>query len=88
MATKLADLKARGLATDIPGLESLLRQKTSVAKEITAVEQRADERKQCQDQRAKLRNELRAVREQMTARRKDQLKSINANLGLTIKDYI
>jgi len=87
VATKLADLKARGLATDIPGLESLLRQKTSVAKEIAAVEQRADERKQCQDQRAKLRGELKEIRDKMTARRKDQLKGINANLGLTIKDY-
>ena len=61
MATKLADLKARGLATDIPGLELLLRQKTSVAKEIAAVEQRTDERKQCRDQRKKLRAELKEV---------------------------
>ncbi|MCK4356838.1 PHP domain-containing protein [Candidatus Bipolaricaulota bacterium] len=37
VATKLADLKARGLATDIPGLELLLRQKTSVAIEIAKV---------------------------------------------------
>ncbi len=87
MATKLADLKARGLATDIPGLESLLRQKTSVAKEIAAVEQRTDERKQCWEQRTKFRTELRDVREKMTERRKSQLKGINANLGVTIKDY-
>ena len=87
VATKLADLKARGIATDIPGLELLLREKTSVAKDIAAVEQRADERKQCQDQRAKLRTELKDVRQEMTNRRKAQLKSINANLGVTIKDY-
>ena len=87
VATKLADLKARGLATDIPGLESLLRQKTSVAKEIAAVEQRSDERKQCQEQRRKLRAELKEVREKMTVRRKSQLKGINANLRWTIKDY-
>lgn len=87
VATKLADLKARGLATDIPGLELLLRQKTSVAKEITGVEQRTDERKQCREQRINLRTELKEVREKMTARRKDQLKGINANLGRIIKDY-
>lgn len=88
VATKLADLKARGLATDIPGLEVLLRQKTSVAKEIAGVEQRTDERKQCREQRTKLRAELKEVREKMTARRKAQLKGINANLAETIKDYI
>jgi DNA repair ATPase RecN len=87
VATKLADLKARGLTTDIPGLEALLRQKTSVAKEIAGVEQRTDERKQCREQRSKLRVDLKEVREEMTARRKAQLKGINANLAETIKDY-
>lgn len=87
VATKLADLKARGLAADIPGLELLLRQKTSVAKEITGVEQRTEELKQCREQRAKLRKELKDVREEMTSRRKSQLKGINSNLGMTIKDY-
>lgn len=88
IATKLADLKARGLATDIPGLEVLLRQKTSTARDIAVVEQRTDERKQCREQRAELREELLTVRHQMTERRKAQLKSINANLGAIIKDYI
>lgn len=87
VATKLADLKARGLATDIPGLELLLRQKTSVAKEIAAVEQRADERVQCREQRTRFRTELKDVRERMTGRRKSQLRGINANLGVTIRDY-
>jgi len=87
VATKLADLKARGLTTDIPGLESLLRQKTSVGTEIAKVEQRTDERKQCLEQRTKLRAELKKVREKMTERRKAQLRGINANLGVTIKDY-
>ena len=87
VAKKLADLKSRGLATDIPGLDQLLRQKTSVAKEIAAVEQRASERKQCREERAKLRTELAEVRSQMTARRKTQLKGINANLAMTIREY-
>jgi histidinol phosphatase-like PHP family hydrolase len=87
IATTIADLKARGLATDIPGLESLLRQKTTVASQIAVVEQRADERTQCRDERATLRTELKEVREEMTRRRKSQLKAINANLGATIKDY-
>jgi len=87
VATKLADLKSRGIATDIPGLEALLRQKTSIATEIAGVEQRADERNQCREQRSKLRTELKDVREKMTERRKLQLKGINANLGVTLKDY-
>lgn len=88
VATKLADLKSRGLATDIPGLNMLLSQKTSVAKKIAGVEQRAYERKQCLDERTELRDKLKKVREQLTARRKVQLKGINADLGLTIKDYL
>lgn len=87
VATKLADLKARGLATNIPGLELLLRQKTSVAKEIAGVEQRAEELKQCREQRTQLRAELKEIREEMTARRKAQLKGINDNLAEIIKDY-
>jgi hypothetical protein len=88
VATTIADLKARGVATDIPGLEALLRQKTSVATEIAAVEQRASERRECQEQRVELRASLRVVRQDMTARRKAQLRGINSNLGVTIKDYI
>ena len=87
VAAKIADLKARGLATDIPGLELLLRQKTSVGKDIASVEQRANELKQCREERDGLRQELAKVRSEMTARRKAQLKGINANLGATIKDY-
>jgi len=87
VAAKLADLKARGIATDIPGLELLLRQKTSVAKEIAGIEQRTEERKQCVEQRMKLRSDLKEVRDKMTQRRKAQLKGINDNLSLTIKDY-
>jgi DNA repair ATPase RecN len=87
VAVKLAQLKAKGIATDIPGLESLLRQKTKTATDIAEVEQRSNERMQCQEEREQLREELKGVREKMTARRKAQLKSINANLGQTIKDY-
>ena len=58
VGNKLGDLKARGIATDIPGLESLLRQKTAVAKEIAAVEQRAVELSQTREERVGLRAEL------------------------------
>jgi DNA repair ATPase RecN len=87
LAVKIADLKARGLATDIPGLELLLRQKTSVGKDISGVEQRASELKQCREERAAMREDLAKVRAEMTDRRKVQLRSVNANLGTTIKDY-
>lgn len=87
VATKLADLRARGLTADIPGLERLLRDKTTIATEIAAVEQRADERTQCREQRTELRAELKQIRDKMTERRKAQLSGINQNLGATIKDY-
>jgi DNA repair ATPase RecN len=87
IATKIAELKASGVATDISGLEALLRQKTSVAADIAAVEQRAEERRQCQQQRVELRYKLKAIREDMTVRRKAQLININANLSRTLKDY-
>jgi uncharacterized FlaG/YvyC family protein len=87
VATTLADLKARGVAIDTAGLELLLRQKTSGAREIAKIEQRTYERQQCREQRTKLRGELKEVREKMTTRRKEQLKGINANLASTIKDY-
>jgi hypothetical protein len=88
IALKLADLKARGLATDIPGLEALLRQKTAVAREIAVVEQRTNERQECRDQRVQLRADLQKIREDMTARRKTQLVAINTNLRATIRDYV
>ena len=87
VATKLADLKARGIATDIPGLEAMLRLKTSIATEIAAVEQRADERTSCRKERDELRAELGTTRATMTQRRKRQLRGINKNLSVTIKDY-
>jgi AAA domain, putative AbiEii toxin, Type IV TA system len=62
-------------------------QKTALAREISLVEQRADERKQCHDQRVELRAQLRDVRDEMTDRRKNQLTGINSNLSLTIRDY-
>lgn len=87
IAVKLADLKARGQATDLTGLEALLRQKTSIAAEIASIERRATELKECRQQRKKLRQDLKAVREEMTARRKLQLAGINAHLASTITDY-
>jgi len=87
VAAKLAELRASGVATDVPGLEALLRQKTSLGREIAAVEQRADERQQCWKEREQLRAQLKTIRDEMTARRKAQLKGINANLGKTIRDY-
>ena len=87
VARKTADLRARGIATDIPGLELLLRQKTTLAREIAQVEQRADERRETQEQRVQLRAKLQDVRAEMTARRKSQLKGINSNLAVTIRDY-
>jgi hypothetical protein len=87
VALKLSELRARGVTTDIPGLESLLREKTSVGREIAAVEQRGNERTQAREERVSQRARLKDVREQMTRRRKAQLKNINANLAATINDY-
>src|SRR5262249_21254611 len=65
VASVLADLRSRGIATDIPGLDLLLKQKTSTAREAAAIEQKEAERKQTPEQRATLRQELKEVREKM-----------------------
>jgi DNA repair ATPase RecN len=88
VATVLADLRSRGIVTDIPGLDLLLKQKTSTAREVAAVEQKEDQREQAREQRDRLLTELKEVRDKMTERRKLQLKAINDNLGITIKDYL
>jgi len=87
IAAKIADLRARGQATDLTGLNTLFQQKTTLATEISAIEQRSQERTQCRDDRAKLRTDLAAIRSKMTERRKAQLKGINSNLATTIRDY-
>lgn len=87
IAAKIAELRSRGQATDMAGLNALLQQKTNLAKEISGIEQRSQERTQCREERAKIRTELASVRAKMTERRKAQLKGINANLGTTIRDY-
>jgi hypothetical protein len=71
-------LRAKGLATDIPGLELLLRQKTSIGREIASVEQRTNELQQTREERVQLRTRLKDVRDKMTKRRKAQLRDINA----------
>jgi DNA repair ATPase RecN len=88
VAKKLADLRARGLASDIPGLERLFRDKTSIAKDIATIEQRADQLREARDERIALRMELATVREEMTTRRKTQLSHINSSLGQIIRDYL
>ena len=87
VATKIAELRARGQATDLAGLNALLQQKTTLAREIAAIEQKSQERKQCRDERITLRQSLATIRTQMTDRRKAQLRGINANLKTTIRDY-
>ncbi len=87
VAAKVADLKARGLVGNIAELEQLLRQKGATGKEIALVEQRSNELEQCRAQRQKLLADLAEVRSTMTERRKAQLKGINQNLAVTIKDY-
>jgi len=85
--TKVAALKAKGVVTDIPGLEKLLRQKSATATEIASIEKKRDEIKQCKKQRVELRASLKDIREKMTERRKAQLQAINVSLRATMKDY-
>ncbi len=87
IAAVTADLRARGQAADLPGLNQLLTQKSSLAKDIAKIEQRNEERQACRTERKTLRDEIVSVRNEMTARRKAQLKGVNANLATTIRDY-
>lgn len=87
VATKLADLKAKGVVTSTTGLQAMLQNKTAIASEIASIEQRAEDREKCREERETLRTKLREVREDMTRRRKAQLQAINNNLKATIGDY-
>ena len=84
---KIAELKARGQATNLTGLNALFRQKSSLAIEIAKIEQRTQERNKCKEERKKLRDKLVSARNEMTKLRKAQIKGINSNLSTTIKDY-
>lgn len=84
---KLGELRAQGVATDIAGLDALLRQKTSVAREITSTEQRSGELQKCREDRRVLKTSLSSVRAEMLKRRKAQLRAVNSNLGSTIRDF-
>lgn len=88
IANKLSELKDSGVATDIPGLDSLFRQKTLLTQEISQIEQLRGDREKCWQDRRQLLSQLKDVREQMTIRRKEQLKNINKNLRRTLKDYL
>lgn len=88
VAKTLADLKSRGLATTIPGLEANLRQKTSVVGEINTIEQKADDLKTVRAERVGLLADLTAVRTELTNRRKILLKKVNQSLAAIIEDYL
>jgi hypothetical protein len=87
LATKIADLKAKGLAGNLAELDQLLKQKVAGARDVSAIEQKGKELEQCRSDRQRLLTTLKETREEMTKRRKDQLQSINANLARTITDY-
>ena len=88
VATKLADLKSRGLAAgNMAELKQLIDQKSAIGKDIATVELKANELKTTREERARLLKELSETRRKMTDRRKAQLKGINDNLGLVIQDY-
>lgn len=87
LASKIADLKAKGLAGNLVELEQLLRQKSAVGKDVTTIEQRGKELEQCRNDRKTLIASLKQAREEMTTRRKEHLQSINRNLARTILDY-
>jgi len=88
VASKIAELKTKGLAGNIVELERLLRQKESLGREIALLEQRRNELDECRAQRKELLAQLTKVRAKMTEQRKAQLKDINQNLRLMIRDYV
>jgi DNA repair ATPase RecN len=87
LAEKIADLKAKGLAGNLAELDQLLKQKTAIGKDVSAIEQRGKELEQCRTERDGLLASLKQVREEMAKRRKDQLLTINQNLAKTITEY-
>lgn len=87
VATKSADLRKQGLSGGVEELNSLIKQRTALASEITRIEARAPELKKLQVARLNLLNGLFAARNSTIERRKSQLTAINKNLASTVKDY-
>ncbi len=87
LATKISDLKTKGLAGSIVELQQLLMKKTATSGEIAGIEQRKPELEATRKQRLDLLGKLREVRQAMADRRKAQLANINANLARTITEY-
>lgn len=88
LATKIAGLKAKGLAGNLAELTELLQQKGNLGTEIAAIELRQPDLLGCRGKRRDLLNQLSLIRNEMTARRKAQLADINRNLTTMIADYV
>lgn len=84
---KIAEFQKKGLSGDIKGLNDLVRQKTSLSTEIARIKGQKQKLDGLKKQRTELLDKLAKVRESMMDRRKNQLRSINQNLGRTIEDF-
>ena len=87
LGLKVADLRQKGLSGSVEELNTLIKQRTALAGEITRIEKREPELKRLLEERNRFLQELSDVREQVLERRKAQLSAINKNLAATIKDY-
>ena len=87
IATKIADLKTRGLAGDMTEIAQLIKDRAALTVEVTKTDQKKTTLQAIRRERTEFLNELVSARQKMTSRRKAQLLEVNKNLSQSIKDY-
>jgi hypothetical protein len=84
---RMVDLRKKGLSGSLDELNRLIRQRTTLATDVTKIEAEAPQLNELETKHRGLLKELGELQDKIMERRKGQLAGINKNLGTTIKDY-
>lgn len=87
VAARVSDLQKKGLSASVFELNTLVKQKSALTEEINRIKSQNTRLQELRTSRTKLLRELEEVRAEVVKRRKGQLRTINENLGTTIRDY-
>jgi hypothetical protein len=88
IAERLAELRHQGLSGSVDELNQLIAQRNRISREVINITNQQPQLLQLRKRRDELLKELEITRDGILARRKAQLRIINANLRRTIKDYV
>ncbi len=87
VATKIAALQKAGLSATVADHKKLVTQRTTLAAEITKIDNKATELKGVRSARVASLAELASTRAEIAKRRIDQIKEVNKHLARAIDDY-